>query len=90
MKENAITIALIGVAIGMFVVITVKGVWQKKKLERAYSQRLLKLRRNLLVKALGNEYQVDSMIEFEQGKAGNFTLEEAMEAAIERWEKDNR
>ena len=90
MKDNAVTTVLIGIALGVFVVVLARGLWQKRQIERARSQRLLKLRRNLLVKALGNEYLVDSMIEFEQTKAGNVTLEEAMESAIERWEKDNR
>ena len=56
----------------------------------AQEARTLSLRRNLLVKTLGNESQVDSLIDLERQKFGNLPEDEAMEAAIERWEKDNR
>lgn len=81
---------LLSIAASVLIISVARAIWQKRRKDSAHSQRLLQLRRNLLLKALGNEYKVDSLIEFEQAKGGKITLEEAMEAAIERWERDNR
>ncbi len=56
----------------------------------ANSARLAFLNTNLLLKTLGDQSTVNSLIEFERGKLGNLPLEELMEAAIQRWEQDNR
>jgi hypothetical protein len=90
MKQSIVTVVLVLMATVVLIFSVARGIWQKRRKDSAHSQRLLQLRRNLLVKALGNEYKVDSLIEFEQAKGGNVTLEAAMESAIERWERDNR
>ncbi|HUV68624.1 MAG TPA: hypothetical protein VMW15_03110 [Terracidiphilus sp.] len=90
MKQSILTVVLALIAAVVLIFSVARGIWQKKRKDSAHSRRLLQLRRNLLVKALGNEYKVDSLIEFEQAKDENITLEAAMESAIERWEHDNR
>ena len=48
------------------------------------------LRQNLRVKMLHDEAKVDGAIERERKRLPNATLAECMQAAIERWERDNR
>ena len=90
MKENVVTIALIAIAIGLFCVVVAKDLRKKRRQGRKHSQRLLLLRRNLLVKALGDESTVDSLIQYERQVYGDRPLETLMQDAIDRWEHDNR
>lgn len=48
------------------------------------------LRRNLLLKALGNESVVDRLIAFERRRNPFASQVECIQAAITRWENDNR
>jgi hypothetical protein len=48
------------------------------------------LRQNLRVKFLYNEKKVDEAIDFERQRAPQSSEEELMQAAIARWERDNR
>ena len=85
-----VEIALISIA-GLVLVASVgRSIWQKRRTEMAHSQRLTHLRRNLLVKTLGDESTVDSLIDYERSRSGDLPIETLMEAAIERWEHDNR
>jgi hypothetical protein len=83
-------VVLVSIAVLILLASVGKDIWRRAQTKAAHSRRLVQLRRNLLVKVLGNESLVDSLIEFEQKKSANLTLEQAMESAIERWEQDNR
>ena len=43
-----------------------------------------------MLKFLGNQSPVDSLIEYERRKSINMPLETLMETALEQWERDNR
>jgi hypothetical protein len=51
---------------------------------------LAALRQNLRVKVLYNEAIIDRLIELERQRMPNAPLQSLMEAAIERWERENR
>ena len=51
---------------------------------------IVRLRTNLLVKCLHNEKQVDRLIEFERRLTPIASEEQLLQAAINRWEHDNR
>lgn len=48
------------------------------------------LRRNLLLKAMGNEGVVRRLIEYERRRRPGASEVELLRAVIERWELDNR
>jgi len=48
------------------------------------------LRQNLRLKVLYNEEAIDRLIEFERSRTPGASFQTLMEAAIERWERDNR
>ena len=94
MTENEGRAVFILAALLAFVLFVVRDNFRRKKSERGKererAQRLLALRKNLLMKTFGNESKVDTLIDYERKRFGELPLEELMEAAIERWEKDNR
>lgn len=51
---------------------------------------LSSLRQNLRLKVSYNEATIDRLIELEREKLPDAPLQTLMEAAIERWERDNR
>lgn len=61
-----------------------------KQGEKSTSTKVDKLRKNLLSKCLGDVILVDRLIAHERKKNPALSLEEAIQAAIERWENDNR
>lgn len=54
------------------------------------SARLGRLRQNLRLKAGYDEATIDRLIDLERRKFPNAPVGKLMEAAIERWERDNR
>jgi hypothetical protein len=56
----------------------------------ANADQLSTLRKNLLLKTLGDYGTVESLIDCERKRLGNVPLAELMQAAIERWGHDNR
>lgn len=51
---------------------------------------LASLRRNLRLKVMYDEAKIDRLIDFERRKNPNAREVELMQAAIDRWERDNR
>jgi len=90
MKESIVPWVLISLASFLLVVFVGKDVWQRRQRGAAHSKHLAQLRRNLLLKTLGNDSTVDSLIDLERERMPNTSLEVLMETAIERWERDNR
>lgn len=51
---------------------------------------IIKLRQNLRLKVMSDEAKIDRLIDFERKYNPNGSEEELMQAAIDRWEDDNR
>jgi|GEM_PF-4892069 hypothetical protein len=93
MTNDVVVLVLCLIAILLLALPLGRRTFSHKKAKQkhyAQSERILLLRRNLLLKTLGNEGTVDSLIEFERKSSGNLPIEQLMQAAINRWEHDNR
>jgi hypothetical protein len=90
MKQNIATVVLISIAVLVLIVAVANSFLQKRRTEKAHSQHVAQLRQNLLAKALGDEFMVHRLIWFERQQSGDIPEDEAMQAAIDRWEHDNR
>lgn len=56
----------------------------------ANSSQIARLRQDLRVKVLYDEAIIDRLVEFERQRMGGVSEIRAYQAAIERWERDNR
>lgn len=57
---------------------------------QASSDEITQLRKNLRVKALGNDALVDRLVQAERNRLPGASEAVCYKAAIERWERDNR
>lgn len=55
-----------------------------------HQRHIAELRQNLRLKFMYDEAKIDRAIDLERKRIPNVPLEELMQAAIERWERDNR
>lgn len=91
--QSPVVIVLLFVAVLVFLLAIARGGIKhhpKGQAKREAAARLAGLNRNLLLKTLNDQGKVNSLIRLEQEKAPHLRLDEAMESAIARWEKDNR